>query len=94
MAKYAGSTLWGALVYAALRTMQPRARIAGAATAAAVVAAAVEGLRLYHQPALDAFRLTLAGKLLLGRFFSAWDWVAYVAGIVALALADARARRN
>jgi hypothetical protein len=30
---------------------------------------------------LDEFRLTLAGALLLGRIFSAWDILAYGAGI-------------
>ena len=93
VAKYAGSALWGAMVYAVLRTIRPRAGFASAAMVALVIAAGVEGSRLLHEPGLDAFRRTLAGKLLLGRFFSAWNWVAYAAGIVALALADAGARR-
>jgi hypothetical protein len=94
VAKYAGSTLWGAMVYAALRTIRPRVHISSTVIAAVVIAACVEGSRLYHQPWLDAFRQTLSGKLLLGRFFSPWDLVAYAAGIVALALADARVTRN
>lgn len=94
VAKYAGSALWGAMVYAAVRTIQPRAGITSAALAALAIAASVEGSRLYHQPWLDAFRQTLGGKLLLGRFFSPWNLVAYAAGIVGLALADARTKRN
>jgi hypothetical protein len=44
-------------------------------------------------PGIDAFRVTLAGKLLLGRFFSAWDIVAYwVAIAVAAALDRATSR--
>lgn len=35
-----------------------------------------------HTPWLDAFRLTAAGALLLGRIFSPWNLVAYVTGIV------------
>ena len=94
VAKYAGSALWGAMVYAAVRAIQPRARIARTALVAFVIAAGVEASRLYHQPWLDAFRQTASGKLLLGRFFSPWNLVAYAAGIVGLALADAQAKRN
>jgi hypothetical protein len=52
----------------------------------ALTAVCVELSRLVHSPSLDKFRLTLAGALLLGRIFSAWDIIAYVAGI-ALAIA-------
>jgi hypothetical protein len=48
----------------------------------AVIALAVELFRLVHTPALDAFRLTLAGALLLGRIFSPWDLLAYGVGIM------------
>jgi hypothetical protein len=89
VAKYAGSILWGAMVYAALRTIQPRGTVAHAAIASAAIALVVEFSRLYHQPEIDAFRLTLAGKLLLGRIFSAWNLVAYAAGIAGVALVDA-----
>jgi hypothetical protein len=41
----------------------------------------VELFRLIHAPWLDEFRLTIAGALLLGRIFSAWDILAYVVGI-------------
>jgi hypothetical protein len=42
----------------------------------------VELFKLYHTPALDAFRLTLPGKLLLGRVFSLWDLIAYAVGVI------------
>jgi hypothetical protein len=89
VAKYAGSVLWGAMVYAALRTIRPRGTIVGAVAASAVIALAVEFSRLYPQPEIDAFRLTLAGKLLLGRIFSPWNLLAYAAGIAAVAFGDA-----
>ena len=54
------------------------------------IAIAVECVRLYHQPGLDAFRMTLAGQLLLGRIFSLWNIVAYAIGIAGSALADER----
>ena len=53
------------------------------AKAAVAVAALVELSRLAHAPALDAFRLTAAGALLLGRVFSPWNLLCYAAGIAA-----------
>lgn len=79
--KYGGSVLWGAMVYGLLACVVPgvpRGRLAGSALALAV---AVELFRLLHTPALDAFRLTAAGTLLVGRVFSGWDVAAYAAGI-------------
>lgn len=81
--KYGGSMLWGAMVYflaaSALSKFPDRFSIA----LAFVVAILVELFRLYHTPWLDAFRVTLAGALLLGRVFSLWNIVAYACGIVA-----------
>jgi hypothetical protein len=88
VAKYAGSTLWGAMVYAGLRTLHPRASILAALSVAATIALGVEFSRLYHQPGLDAFRSTMAGRLLLGNIFSVWNLVAYGAGIVGAALGE------
>ena len=48
---------------------------------AGAVATAVEFFKLYHAPALDTFRHTVPGILLLGRIFSAWDILAYWAAI-------------
>lgn len=67
---------------AAVFVSQGRFRIA---VAALLIAVAVELFRLWHTPDLDAFRLTAAGTLLLGRVFSPWNIAAYAAGI-ALAL--------
>jgi fatty acid desaturase len=88
VAKYAGAMLWGAMVCAGVRTIQPRASQSASLAAAAVLAATVEASRLFHQPDLDAFRATLAGRLSLGRIFSLWNVVAYLVGIVALVLAE------
>jgi hypothetical protein len=75
--KYGGSALWALMVYWIVPTLLPRLPIDKAALVAALLATAVECVKLYHAPALDAFRLTLPGILLLGRFFSWWDLVAY-----------------
>ena len=88
IAKYGGSILWGAMVYAGLRSLLPRAPIFRSVIAACSIAVCVELLRLVHQPALDAFRVTLAGQLLLGRLFSVWNILAYAIGIGGGALSD------
>jgi hydrogenase/urease accessory protein HupE len=100
IAKYAGSILWATMVFfltsilggtlagtsASIAGVRlPRWRIA---LISAVIAVSVELFRLVHAPWLDAFRLTLAGALLLGRIFSPWDMVAYGAGIILGVLLD------
>ena len=81
--KYGGSILWGAMVLLIVGVFDPRPRPSWTTSAvAAVIALAAELFRLYHAPALDAFRLTLMGGLLLGHVFSLWNVVAYWAGIV------------
>jgi hypothetical protein len=79
--KYGGSILWGAMVFFIVAIAAPRLSRRKAATISAVIAVCVELFRLVHAPWLDGFRLTLTGALLLGRIFSAWDILAYGAGI-------------
>lgn len=86
--KYGGSLLWASMVYSLCAALLSRWSIAATATVAGLVALFIELLRLYHQPWLDAFRLTLPGALLLGRIFSPWNLVAYAAGISAAALCE------
>lgn len=87
--KWGGSVLWGAMVYGLVGLVlpQPRRRIVALA---ALIALAVELFRLVHTPGLDAFRLTLPGKLLIGRVFAPLNLVAYAGGILAARLADRR----
>ncbi|KRB53310.1 hypothetical protein ASE04_08585 [Rhizobium sp. Root708] len=92
--KYGGSVLWGAMIYLICRLAAPRVRPHITALAAMSAAAAVEFSRLYHTPALDAFRVTTAGALLLGRVFSVWNIVAYAAGISAACLLGALRKRR
>jgi Protein of unknown function (DUF2809) len=80
--KYGGSVLWGTMVFflvAMAASNLSRQRIA---LISAAIAVGVELFRLVHAPWLDAFRLTTAGALLLGRIFSLWDMLAYGVGIV------------
>ncbi|MQB21088.1 DUF2809 domain-containing protein [Agrobacterium tumefaciens] len=80
--KYGGSVLWGGMVYllAALLFVNRRTQLFIIA-ATCCFAIAVELLRLVHFPALDTFRDTATGTLLLGRVFSPWNILCYFAGI-------------
>lgn len=88
--KYGGSTLWGAMVFFLLAAILPRQPLARLALLGFFLAALTEFSRLYHTPWLDAFRLTLAGALLLGRIFSWWNILAYGLGITLAVLVEAR----
>ncbi|TYO62367.1 DUF2809 domain-containing protein [Bradyrhizobium hipponense] len=80
--KYGGSLLWATMVFLLLGVLLPRLSRAQIAAIAVVIAAMLEFSRLVHTPWLDAFRLTTAGALLLGRIFSLWNLLAYAIGIV------------
>ncbi len=92
--KYGGSVLWALMIYWIVTTLLPHLHVAAAALLAGGIATGVEFAKLLHYPALDAFRLTLPGILLLGRYFSVWDIVAYWLAISLGALADRRLRRD
>ncbi|WP_079542858.1 DUF2809 domain-containing protein [Bradyrhizobium lablabi] len=86
--KYGGSVLWGTMVFFLVAIAGPNLSRQRIALISAVIAICVELFRLVHSPWLDAFRLTLAGALLLGRIFSPWDMLAYGVGIVLGMLLD------
>lgn len=88
--KYGGSVLWAVALYwflaTLLPTLYPRA-LAALATAAAL---AVEFSRLVPNSTIDAFRLTTAGQLFLGRYFSFKNIAAYLLAIALCFIADTR----
>ena len=86
--KYGGSVLWGAMVFFLVAISAPMRSPPVIALISAAIAVSVELFRLVHTQWLDAFRLTLAGALLLGRIFSLWDMLAYGVGIALGALLD------
>ena len=86
--KYGGSILWGTMVFFLVAMSVSNLSRPRIALVAALIAVGVELFRLVHTPALDAFRLTLAGALLLGRIFSPWDIIADGVGILLGALVD------
>lgn len=90
--KYGGSTLWALMIYWIVSTLLPAQRLSVVVLMAGSLATTVEFIKLYHSPGLDAFRLTLPGILLLGRFFSLWDIVAYWFAVFIGAFLDQRLR--
>ena len=92
--KYGGSVLWAVALYWLIALGFPRYRSVGIGVSAAVVAAVLEFSRLWHVGAVDAFRLTLAGRLLLGRYFSVKNILAYWVGIALAAAVDEWAVRR
>jgi hypothetical protein len=90
--KYGGSMLWALMFYWIISALWPAGRILPAALFTGVLTAAIEFFKLVHSPALDGFRLTLPGILLLGRVFSLWDIAAYWLAIAIGAGLDARIR--
>jgi hypothetical protein len=88
--KYGGSMLWALTIYWFVSALLPSLRIIPAALLTGGITTSVEFFKLYHSPLLDAFRLTLPGILLLGRFFSVWDILAYWLAILAGILIDMR----
>ncbi len=92
--KYGGSALYAAMLYWLLAAAFPRLRVLVVAVLATALAFLVEAFKLSHRPALDAFRITLAGKLLLGRVFTSGALLAYAVAIAAVALLDAQKKRD
>jgi len=86
--KYGGSMLWAAMVYAIFVALFPSRRPLEVGIAASLFALAIELFKLVHAPDLDTFRLTLAGQLFIGRFFSYADILAYWVAIVMFATID------
>lgn len=86
--KYGGSMLWAAALYWFVAACLPRLGSREAAWIAAAAAAALEFSRLWQTVATDAFRISLAGRILLGRYFSLKNIAAYWLAIALVALLD------
>ena len=94
--KYGGSTIWAAMVFWLVAGARPRWRAVQAGFCAFAIAAAVELFKLVPGSAsgLDAFRTTLAGRLLLGKYFSTWDLVVYGVAIAAVSFGESRSKAS
>jgi hypothetical protein len=88
--KYLGSTLWAAALYWFLAALLPKLRAQILAALAITIATLLELSRLIPIPPIDAFRITLPGRILLGRYFSIKNIIAYIFAITLCALLDRR----
>jgi hypothetical protein len=90
--KYGGSMLWALAIYWLISTILSRSSLVTSAMLAGLLATAVEFLKLYHTPDLEAFRYTELGTILLGKIFSFSDIAAYWFAVAAGALLDTQFR--
>ncbi len=88
--KYGGSMCWALLIYWVVSSVVRR--MAWPAGLAAMVATGIEFFKLYRSPRMDAFRLTIPGTLVLGRYFSWRDILAYWVAIALGTVLDATLR--
>ena len=86
--KYLGSVLWAVALYWFLATLLPKLHPRAVATLATLMATLLELSRLVPIAPIDAFRLTFAGQILLGRYFSLKNIVAYIVAIALTAALD------
>ncbi len=95
LVRYGGSFLWAFMMYFLIAALQAYRRPSTLVAISGVFTTLVELSRLYHTPGFDAFRLTLAGALLLGRVFNAWHIAIYWSAVIVAALLDSLVfRRN
>ena len=90
--KYGGSAMWALMIYWVISTALRRVGPVPLVLLAGTIATAVEFFKLYRSPGMDAFRGTLPGILLLGRYFSWRDIVAYWVAICIGAWVDSALR--
>jgi hypothetical protein len=86
--KYLGSALWAVALYWFFATLLPTLRPMAVATIALTIATLLELGRLVSIAPIDTFRLTFAGRILLGRYFSLKNIVAYLLAITLTATLD------
>ena len=86
--KYGGSILWAVALYWFLAAILPKLRPIAIATISTIIATLLEVSRLIPIAPIDAFRLTFAGKILLGRYFSLKNIAAYLIAIILTAILD------
>ncbi len=77
------------MIYWVLALAWPQSNVTRLALTSGAIATVTELSRLYHVAWLDTFRVSLPGIILLGRYFSVRNIVAYWLAIVAGAVFDA-----
>lgn len=88
VARYAGDTLWAAMVFWLLALGWRRGSTGRVAAGALAISFAVEFSQLYRAGWIDAVRDTRIGALVLGNGFLWSDLACYTVGVAAAALLD------
>jgi len=83
-----GDSLWAAMIAFGIGAIAPRAPLATRCAVAYAVCVSVEVSQLYHASALDAWRETPLGHLVLGSGFDPRDFAAYAGGVAGAALLE------
>ncbi len=94
MVRYGGSFLWAFMLYFLIAALLANLRPLTLALLAGFFESLVEFSRLYHTPGFDAFKLSLAGALLLGRVFNPWHLLVYWVAVLLAALLDGKVIRH
>ena len=89
-----GDALWAMMIAWWLGALAPNARPATRAGLALAICWAVEFSQLSHAPALDGWRLTMPGQLILGTSFDPRDLGAYALGVLATLILELTVRRR
>ena len=92
--KYGGSFLWAAMVYWLIALLFVRLSPAALGVISLLASTAVEFFKNIHTAALESFRDTFAGKVLLGRYFSFTDIAIYWFAIACAVWIDRTALRR
>lgn len=92
VSKYGGDALWALMVFVGFGFLIPRAPTTVLSLLALSFSWGVEFSQLYHAPWIDAVRITLPGRLVLGSTFNWPDLPAYALGIALGAWAEWRSR--
>jgi hypothetical protein len=85
-----GDALWALMVFVGFGFLLPRASTLLVALLALTFAWGIEFSQLYHTPWLDAIRVTIPGRMVLGNTFNWPDLLAYALGIALGAWAERR----
>ncbi|MDH3211909.1 MAG: DUF2809 domain-containing protein [Myxococcales bacterium] len=80
VANYGGGVVYEIFWILLVLAIAPRWPASRVAIGVLLVTCGLEGLQLWHPPALDAVRSTGLGRALVGSTFSWWDFPHYAAG--------------
>jgi hypothetical protein len=94
VAKDFGDALWSVMFYLLVLLARPRMACVAAAGWALGIACAIEFLKLFHAPWLDALRANALSGFLLGHTFLWRDFVSYAIGVAAALTADMSLKRR